>query len=63
MKRKLFPQCTFLDADGKRCRQRSAIQMNLHLENELYNYPAWVRVNLCPKHFMHFGGDLSKPIK
>ena len=55
--KKIFPQCNYLDEDGKRCRARSAITSDLHLENELYEYPRWVRVNLCPEHFLHYGGQ------
>lgn len=60
---KKFPQCAFLDEDGKRCRCRSAIKHQLHLENELYNYPRWVEVNLCSEHFLHLGGDFLNRTK
>jgi hypothetical protein len=60
---KQFPQCAFLNEDGKRCRRHSAIQHDLHLESELYNYPAWVRVNLCPEHFIHFRGTFLRERK
>lgn len=47
-------QCAFLNKDGKRCRVKSAMKDRLVLNSEYYNYPAWVEVNLCPKHFFHF---------
>ena len=54
-KKKLFPQCTFLYEDGKRCRKRSAIKLRVHLSS-MYQYPAWVEINLCPVHYTHFDG-------
>lgn len=58
----LLPQCSFINEGGKRCRVRSAIKNRLHLDGELYDYPSWVEVNLCPEHHLHFGGDF-KPKK
>lgn len=55
---KPLPQCCFLDGDGKRCRKKSAIKNRLHLDN-MYKYPAWVEVNLCPEHHLHFGGGFA----
>lgn len=56
------PQCCFLDESGKRCRKHSALKLDLHLDGELYKYPRWVMVNLCPEHFLQFGGSF-KPKK
>ena len=52
--KKLYPQCAFLDGDGKRCRSRSAIKGRVHLDNEIYSN-AWVEVNLCPDHYISYG--------
>jgi len=63
MSKTIIPQCTFLDEDGKRCRCRSAIKHRVHLNNEMYDYPAWVEINLCVKHFLHFGGKFINKLK
>ncbi len=58
--RKIYPQCNFLDDKEKRCKKRSALQLSLHLDSELYELPAWLKVNLCPEHYIHFGGTFLK---
>ena len=58
-KKNNLPQCSYLDENGKRCRRRSGIKKKLHLDVEIYEYPRWVEVNLCPQHFIHFGGDFN----
>ncbi len=55
--KKTLPQCTYLDENGKRCRKRFAIKHRVHLDNEIYSYPCWVEINLCPEHFLHLGGS------
>lgn len=62
MKSKIgLPRCNFVSSEGKRCRVRSAIKHRVHLDQELYDYPAWVEVSLCPEHFVHLGGKFQKP--
>lgn len=58
-----LPQCSYLNNEGKRCRRRSALRLNLHLESELYDYPNWVQVNLCIEHYSYYGGDFRRPLK
>ena len=55
-------QCAFINSEGGRCRKKSAIKLRLFLNPELYDYPHWVEVNLCPVHFTHFSGNLRKGV-
>jgi hypothetical protein len=52
-------QCAHVDEDGNRCRKKTALKLRLHLDGR-YKYPAWVEVNLCIEHHLHFGGSFKK---
>ena len=56
---KEMKQCAFLSSEGKRCRKRSALKLQVHLDSEIYDYPSWVEVNLCAEHFTHYGGSFN----
>ena len=53
-----LPRCNFLDANGKRCRVHSALELEFHGDGEIYN-SAWVKVNLCPEHYVFLGGSFK----
>lgn len=54
VKLKEQPRCNYLNQDGKRCRRRSGIVLRVHLEPELYKFPTWVEINLCPEHLAKY---------
>lgn len=58
-----LPRCNFLTMDAKRCRRHSAIKHRVHLDQELYDLPAYVEVNLCAEHFIHLGGSFKPKSK
>ena len=56
-------QCCYLDKNGKRCRKRSALKLQVHLDGEMYYsfiYATWVEVNLCVEHYVGYGGTFTK---
>lgn len=61
--KKELPRCNFLNGYGIRCRRKSAIEFDFHGNYEFYNYPSWVRVNLCIEHAVYFGYDFTAPRK
>ena len=55
----ILPRCVFVSIDGKRCRCRSALRLQLFLDSELYPSCACVDVKLCPEHYVLLGGSLD----
>jgi hypothetical protein len=61
MKRNMLKQrCSYINQDGKRCRIKSAIQIRVFLDAELYDYPRWVEITSCAKHSLALGVEFKK---
>jgi hypothetical protein len=44
-------RCQALDEDGNRCKKQAKMEIDIHYNPELYEYPTWGVLYFCEEHF------------